>query len=42
MKADLKALQKEKDATDKKILEAIEASGKATEEILAMLAGKDQ
>ena len=43
LKADLKALQKEKTAADKKkIMEAIEASGKSTEEILAMLAGKDQ
>lgn len=40
LKADLKALQKEKVAADKqKILDAIEASGKSTEEILAMLAG---
>ena len=43
LKADLKALQKEKAAADKqKIMDAIEASGKSTEEILAMLAGKDQ
>ena len=43
LKADLKALQKEKVAADKqKILDAIEASGKSTEEILAMLAEKDQ
>lgn len=43
LKANLKALQKEKAAADKKkILEAIEASGKSTEEILAMLAEKDQ
>lgn len=40
LKADLKALQKEKAAADKKkILDAIEASGKSTEEILAMLTG---
>ena len=38
LKADLKALQKEKAAADKqKILDAIEASGKSTEEILAIL-----
>ena len=40
LKADLKALQKEKAAADKKkILDAVEASGKSTEEILAMLTG---
>ena len=40
LRADLKALQKEKAAADKKkILDAVEASGKSTEEILAMLAG---
>ena len=43
LKADLKAFQKQKVEEDKpKILEAIEASGKTTEEILAMLAEKDQ
>ena len=37
LKANLKALQKEKAAADKKkMLEAIEASGKSTEEILAL------
>ena len=43
LKADLKALQKEKVAADRqKILDAIEASGKSTEEILAMLTGNAQ
>ena len=40
LKADLKAFQKQKVEEDKqKIMDAIEASGKSTEEILAMLAG---
>ena len=40
LKKELKALQKEKIEADKqKIMEAIEASGKSTEEILAMLTG---
>ena len=43
LKADLKAFQKQKVEEDKqKIMDAIEASGKSTEEILAMLAEKDQ
>ena len=43
LKADLKALQKEKAAADKKkILDAVEASGKSTEEILALITRDSQ